>query len=371
LYTVINTAAILIETLNVLNVLDDQRGLAQAIMDTLREPFLVLDRDLRVVAASRSFYILFRVDPRDTIGRPVHDLGDGQCHIPALRVLLEQVITDRAVIEGFEVAHDFPRLGPRVMLLNARKVFYADGTGTTLLLAFEDVTGLRAAESERRHVVFATAELLRHKDLLIEEMRHRVANSLQIIASVLMLKARMVTSDETRTHLHDAHRRILSLAALQSQLRATAPGEQVEVEPYLQNLCGSLAASMVGDDGKVSLRVDADPGAMTAAEAVSLGLIVTELVINALKHAFPVARPDAEVLVGYTAAPPGWVLRVVDNGVGMPASGVSPAKGGLGTSLVHALAHSLEARVELASSPAGLEVSVMHATSRLALPAAA
>lgn len=364
----VNTAAILID---ILNVLDDQRGLAQAIVDTLREPFLVLDGELRVVAASQSFYILFRVDPRETIGRPVYDLGDGQWDIPALRRLLEHVIPDCAVIEGFEVTHDFPKVGLRVVLLNARKVFYADGAGTTLLLAFQDVTGLRAAEAEHRSLTFATAELLRQKDLLIEEMQHRVANSLQIIASVLMLKARMVTSEETRDHLQDAHRRILSLATLQSQLRATAPGEKVEIGPYLTSLCGSLAASMIGDDGAVSLRVVADSGTLTAPEAVSLGLIVTELVINALKHAFPVARPDAEVVVSYSAGPTGWMLRVGDNGSGMPASGTAPAKGGLGTSLVHALAHSLGARVELVSSPAGLEVSVLHATSRLALPAAA
>ena len=107
------------------NDIEDARALAQAIVDTVREPLLVLDGDLRVLAVSRSYYLTFRVDRQDVLGRPLYALGDGQWQIPALRILLEKIIPERAAMDAFEVEHEFPMIGRRVMLLNARAVFYA------------------------------------------------------------------------------------------------------------------------------------------------------------------------------------------------------------------------------------------------------
>ena len=201
--------------------IEDARALAQAIVDTVREPLLVLDGDLRVLAVSRSYYLTFRVDRQDVLGRPLYALGDGQWHIPALRTLLEKIIPERAAMDAFEVEHEFPVIGRRIMLLNARTVFYADHAQTTLLLAFEDVTERRAIEREKEELLRQTEELLRQKDVLLRELEHRVANSLQIIASILMLKARTVTSEETRHHLQDAHQRVMALAAVQGHLHAS------------------------------------------------------------------------------------------------------------------------------------------------------
>jgi Histidine kinase/PAS fold len=205
--------------------IEDARALAQAIVDTVREPLLVLDSDLRVLAVSRSYYLTFRVDRQDVLGRPLYALGDGQWQIPALRKRLEKIIPERAAMDAFEVEHEFPVIGRRVMLLNARAVFYADHAQTTLLLAFEDVTERRTIEREKAELLEQTEELLRQKDVLLRELEHPVANSLQIIASILMLKARTVTSEETRHHLQDAHQRVMALAAVQEhlQIRALRP----------------------------------------------------------------------------------------------------------------------------------------------------
>ena len=127
--------------------IEDTGALAQAIVDTVREPLLVLDSDLRVVTASRSFYLTFRVDRQDVQGRLLYALGEGQLDIPALRLLLEKIVPHHTVMEAFEVEHDFPVIGRRIMLLNARKVFYEGNGHTTLLLAFEDVTERRAART--------------------------------------------------------------------------------------------------------------------------------------------------------------------------------------------------------------------------------
>ena len=126
----------------------DAQTLAQAIVNTIHEPLLVLDDEIRVLAASRSFYHWFKVDAQHTIGRELYALGDGQWDIPALRLLLDTIIPEKAAMDGFEVEHDFPNLGRRTMLLNARKVIYEDSTNATILLAFTVVTERRAIEKE-------------------------------------------------------------------------------------------------------------------------------------------------------------------------------------------------------------------------------
>ena len=153
-------------------------------------------------------------------------------------------------------------------------------TARACLVAIEDVTERRALEREKD-------ELLRQKDLLLQEMNHRINNSLQIIASILLLKAHTVQSEETRRHLQDAHERVMAVAAVQEQLQPTPFGAQIEARSYLTRLCESLAASMIMDDQPVLIRVEAGEGSTTSEQAVSMGLIATELIINALKHAFP------------------------------------------------------------------------------------
>ena len=228
-------------------------SLAEAIVDAIREPLLVLDLDLRVIAASRSFYRTFAVTPRKTEGRLLFELGDGQWNVPKLRTVLEDIIPKRRTVEAYEVEHEFPTIGRRVMLLNARRVFDEDGSASAILLAIEDVTRRREAEREKD-------ELLQQKEILLQEMQHRVANSLQIIASILLLKARTVQSEETRLHLHDAHQRVMSVATVQEQLHASGLNERIEIGPYLTKLCASLAASMVGERRPLAIKVQATSG---------------------------------------------------------------------------------------------------------------
>src|SRR6185503_2913364 len=108
---------------------------------------------------------------------------------------------------------------------------------------------------------------------LLREMRHRIANSLQIIASILLLKAGAVTSEETKSELRAAHQRVMSVAAVQSHLHASDGIEHIEI------------------------RVSADAGELPTSDAVSIGLIVTELIINAVKYAFPIPRSSAAIRV--------------------------------------------------------------------------
>jgi chemotaxis protein methyltransferase CheR len=202
-------------------------------------------------------------------------------------------------------------------------------------------------------------------------MEHRVANSLQIIASILLLKAKAVRSPESREHLRDAHQRVMSVAAVQSHLHATDGIEMIEVGPYLTKLCASLAASMIGGDQPPHLEVVADDGRIGSAEAVSLGLIVTELVINALKYAFPLQKVGARVLVTYESHGPDWRLSVEDNGVGKPANIERRPHGGLGTVIIDALVRQLNAHMEVLTISAGVGVTITRESSHFLLPQAA
>ncbi len=330
-------------------------ALAHAIIDTVRDPILVLDDHQRITAASRSFYQTFQLDGQDLRGQALFEIENGQWDIPELRNLLNTIVKDHETIEGYEVDREFPTIGRRIMLLNARRVFYEKETPASVLLAFEDITDRRAIELQ-------VQTLLQEKDMLLEEMQHRVANSLQIIASILLIKARTVQSEETRLQLQDAHQRVLSVAAVQRHLQVSGHGAPIEIANYLSKLCETLAQSMIGDSRTISLKVEAESGTVVSHQAVSIGLIVTELVMNALKHAFPDEKKDAAIVVSYKVAETDWKLTISDNGVGKPTLTKDQNKGGLGTSLVQSLAKQLDAQVDTVSNSHGTATSITHAT---------
>ena len=126
---------------------------------------------------------------------------------------------------------------------------------------------------------------------------------------------------------------------------------------------------MIGDNRPISIKVVADDGATTSDQAVSIGLIVTELVINALKHAFPESTTDGHVVVGYEVHGANWKLSISDTGAGMPDLRPGAKKTGLGTSLINALAQQLDAQVDIVSGgPNGTTVSLTHAVFVSRLP---
>lgn len=126
---------------------EDIQDYALNIVDTVREPLLILDTTLRVRSANRAFYQTFQVSPEETVDRLIYELGNGQWDIPDLRTLLEDIVPKSSVFNDFELEHTFPVIGRRVMLLNARKL-QAGRHGELLVLAMEDVTARKRAEEE-------------------------------------------------------------------------------------------------------------------------------------------------------------------------------------------------------------------------------
>lgn len=119
------------------------------VVDVVREPVIILDKELRVMAANESFYRTFRVEPKDTENKVIYELGNGQWNIHALRKLLEDILPKNTFFKGFEVAHDFPFIGRKVMILNARQIHSqaderAEQIPPIIMLAMEDVTEIMA-----------------------------------------------------------------------------------------------------------------------------------------------------------------------------------------------------------------------------------
>ena len=193
-------------------------ALSLALVQMSMAPLLLLDSDLDVIAASASFCAAFQIDPAGIAAQPLSGLGAGEWNVAQLSALLKATAAGYAAIENYEM--DLVREGrpTRRLVVNATKLQYADGADIRLVLSVLDVTEARIAEKLKD-------DLLREKDVLLQELQHRVANSLQIIASVLLQSARKVQSEETRSHLHDAHHRVMSVAALQQQLAASKLGE--------------------------------------------------------------------------------------------------------------------------------------------------
>ncbi len=329
---------------------DAALSLTMAVVASSPGPLVLLDGDLNVIAVSRSFADTYGVDGVTAVGRPMTSLGGGEWDVPTLRTLLAATASGAAEIEAYEMELRRPGRETRCVVIHARRLVYLDLENKRLTVAASDVTEARADAKVKD-------EALRQNLVLLQEVRHRVANSLQIIASVLLQNARKTQSEETRGHLKDAHNRVMSVAALERLLSLTGDAE-VELRAYFVELCESIAASMISDRDHTRLTVTGASGMVDARVSVSLGLIVTELVINALKHAFPDGR-SGEVRVDCAFRGPNWTLAVIDDGVGMPLD-PSLVRTGLGTSIVEALAKQLQAVVQITPGHPGTHVAITH-----------
>jgi chemotaxis protein methyltransferase CheR len=128
---------------------EDARSLAQVVIETVREPLLVLDNTLTILVASSSFHKTFQINPTGTPGQNLFALDNGAWDIPALHQLLKHYLADKEIVEGFLVEQDFPRIGERIFLLHARRVLGTKDGHAVILLGFEDITERRAIERKK------------------------------------------------------------------------------------------------------------------------------------------------------------------------------------------------------------------------------
>jgi PAS domain S-box-containing protein len=319
------------------------------LVETIRDSILVLQPDLTIRFANRSFCQTFAVAPEDTVGRKLYEIGNGQWDLPKLRAKLDAIISGQNTIEAFEVEYFFPSVGRRIMMLNARKVFRPGNKIRQILLAIEDVT--ERVRLEREHA--AAHERI---GMLLLELTHRVKNSLQFIAAMVMIEARSHRSGEGKAALERVSSRITALGHIYSTLSKTDTIEQVDAAVYLDELCRDLFESVHKQgDKSIVLKTDIDSALLPTDRAVPIGLIVNELVTNAVKYAFP-GGAKGTVMVTLKRVPGQLRLTVADDGQGLDPR---RANSGLGGRLVDGFAHQLGGQVERESHTQGTTVRLI------------
>ena len=445
---------------------------ADNIIAALREPFVVLDKNLRVQTANASFYRTFHVPKNETENYSFFELGTGQWNNFQLQKLLGEVLSEHHAVEDFEVEHVFPTIGRKIMLLNARRIVAQQSGSDLILLAIEDVTERRkAAETLRReesawrksevqyrrlfqsardgilildektgqiidanpfmseilgyeHSHFLGKELweiglfkdiaanraafqelqlkghirydhlpletrdkrkvevefvsntyeadgrlviqcnirdcserfrleqeirrsLEEKEVLLKEVHHRVKNNLQVISSLLHLQSQH-TQDPKSVELFRASRdRVRSMALVHQRLYRSKDLAQVNFTDYIGSLATHLFNSHQVDANLINLDVDAYGVTLSIDAAIPCGLLLNELISNCLKHAFR-GRERGKIQIELLPFNEGEVLlRVSDNGVGLP-SGIEPQSGDtFGMQLIADLVDQLHGKVQV------------------------
>ncbi len=279
--------------------------LTQSIIDTIRDPLVVLDERMTIVTASKAFLTIFGVV--EASGRRFSDLGQHQWDVPALQALLEKVFSENQPIESFEIEDDFPALGRRVFNLNARKVHQPGNHSHRMLLVFEDITDRKQRELDAQ--------------MLTNEISHRIKNNLQLIVGLLAYESRSAAQPDSQGY-NAMQARIGAIAQLYDLISQSSRGQDVAVDDYLREIAKTISASLLGDRSGITIDVQADSLQIDPDRAVPFGLLVNELATNAIKHAFP----DGVGRVGLSAVriDDQIELTVADDGIGM--KGKEPAK---------------------------------------------
>jgi PAS domain S-box-containing protein len=305
---------------------------AQSILDTVREPMLVLDPNLRVRAASRSFCQVFDVTASETEGQLIYELGNGQWDIPRLRVLLEEIIPQNTVFNDFEVEHIFPAIGRRVMLLNARKVWREGNRTENVLLAIEDITARKQAENKlalaHAQLEQWAAELTRSNEDL-ERFALVAAHDLKSPLSTITMFTEMLaklkgdigdaTAQQYLDFVIQAGKR---LGALISDLLKYAVLAQQPIGAP-QTAAARTACALAHDhleaaiaESNAELHCDI-PASVTVPLSESL---LVQMFQNLIGNAIHYRRQDVPPRITVTASPQGahhWLFSVADNGIGI------------------------------------------------------
>lgn len=291
------------------------------IIDTVREPLLVLDPEFRVTHANRAFSRTFRVDPDTTIGQVLFELGDGQWDIPPLRELLRDKLSVEPHLDDFEVDHAFPGIGRKIMLLNARLASHGIDTPRVILLAFEDVTERRFTdwrlEEHRRELERSNAAL----DEFASVASHDLQEPLRKIMSFGERLSTALGTSLTGDALHSLERMLNAAARMRTLVQDVLAYSQVttRVQPFVATDLAWVAREVVMDLETVvhesSARIEVGHLPVIEADALQMRQLLQNLLGNAIKY----RRTDAAPVVRLTSVngPKGHcTLVVTDNGIG-------------------------------------------------------
>jgi two-component system CheB/CheR fusion protein len=312
---------------------DEAREYAESIINTVREPLIALDQDLRVVSVSRSFYEVFKVNPKETVGQLIYDLGNKQWDIPKLRELLETILPQKTTFDNYEVEHDFATIGRRIMLLNARQIHRVLGKERVILLAIEDITdrreienGLEKAHEELKELAAELKRTARVKSEFLANMSHELRtplNSINGFSEVLFDETFGPLNEKQKQYVNNVLTSGKHLLLLINQILDMAKVEAGKMKLALSNLpmksllneISLLVADMVSKKKiEMLLEIDEDLPNIEADE-----LKVKEIIYNLLSNAVKFTPEGGKI--GMRAKKTDSEIEVVvwDTGIGIAA----------------------------------------------------
>ena len=286
---------------------------SESIIDTVREPLIILDHDLRVVTASRSFYDFFKVKPEETVGQLIYDLGNKQWDIPKLRELLETILPQKETFDNYEVEHDFATIGRRIMLLNARQIEQRTGKERIILLAIEDITSRREIENNLKKA---------HEEL--ESFSYSVSHDLRAplrgidgwsLAILEDYGERL--DDQARKYLHRVRSETQMMGRLIDDLLIFSRQSRTEMNQKqldLTAMAHSIAIRLQEESPDRRIEFIIQPALRANGDNQMINIALTNLFDNAVK--FTGKRSHARIEFGESAVDGGKTFFVRDNGVG-------------------------------------------------------
>ncbi len=275
------------------------RNYAESIVETVREPLLVLDAHLRVISANRSFFKTFRVEPNQTKGKLIYEIGNYQWNIPRLRDLLEELIPKNTSFDDFEVEHDFENIGHKIMLLNARRLHTEWDEAQMILLAIEDITERRQAEkalSESQTRIRALNEGILNMLMVVS---HDLRSPLVSVEATLKLLIRGIygkMDESVKNTVNDLYGRVEKLLGIAEDClgKASAITGEVEFkrkmldlrEDIIDPVLNELAQEMEEQHIVIDNRLGAVPAKQVPVQAdkVWLKIVFRNLFSNAIKY---------------------------------------------------------------------------------------
>ena len=292
---------------------------ARQIVETVPDGMLILDEKLRVQVANRSFYQTFEVSPEATDGRFIYDLGNGEWNIPELRHVLEEILPQNKTVESFEVEHDFPDIGLRVMLLNARQVHQHEAGSSFILLVISDITERRKIE----RVLALQAEEVARSNADLQQFAYVASHDLQeplrMVTSYVKLIERQYkgkldsNADEFIAFAVDGAMRMQSLISdllTYARISTTSiPVARIDFNTVLERTLANL--EMATRESGCLITHDTLP--TLVADASQLGQVFLNLIGNAIK--FRGAAP-LQIHVSAVAQEDAWLFSICDNGIG-------------------------------------------------------
>jgi two-component system, chemotaxis family, CheB/CheR fusion protein len=290
------------------NRIKEDRDLAESIVETVREPLLVLDAKLRVITANRSFYKIFHVDKKETEGKLLYNLGNGQWNKAKLKYLLNEVISQKTFFQDFEIEHEFPEIGIRVMQLNARKIIQKNNYPPMILLAIEDITEKKQLERQKDDFI----------SIASHELRTPVT-SMKIYAQMLQ-KHPLITSDKKAadmlskldlqmnrlTELVASFMNVYKMGSGKLRLNKTTFSLEKLIAESVANFQYTVSSHVVEHDQMVKANIYADRNRISQ--------VLVNIISNAIKYS-----PDGDTVIVRLSKKAGEVtVSVEDFGMGIP-----------------------------------------------------